>query len=149
VHIDQDDFFVEVILLHNRKLRGQPVIVGGGSDRDVVASCSYGARQFGVHSAMPVRLALQRCPHAVVVKGDMDLFARHSAHVTEIITEAAPVAGKASIDEHHVDITGLEKYQGYAGGPRADLIDHPPNRPADILRPVIDQSCFKDCNPDR
>lgn len=110
VHMDLDSFFVSVERLVDTSLKGKPVIIGGGSDRGVVASCSYEARQFGVHSAMPSRQARQLCPQAIFVKGDMDLYSRYSQQVTEIIGEEAPLFEKASIDEHYLDISGMEKY---------------------------------------
>ena len=112
VHCDLDTFFVSVERLLNSSLLGRPVLIGGSSDRGVVASCSYEARRFGVHSAMPMRLALRLCPEAVVVRGDHDLYSRYSSTVTEIIEEASPVVEKASIDEHYLDITGMDRYFG-------------------------------------
>ncbi|MGV3762741.1 DNA polymerase IV [Parapedobacter sp.] len=112
VHCDLDTFFVSVERLVNTKLVGKPVLIGGSSDRGVVASCSYEARRFGVHSAMPMRLALRLCPEAVVVRGDHDLYSRFSSTVTEIIEEATPVVEKASIDEHYLDITGMDRFFG-------------------------------------
>lgn len=112
VHMDLDSFFVSVERLKNDKLKGIPVIVGGFSDRAVVSSCSYEARQLGVHSAMPMRLARQLCPEAIVVRGDMDEYAKYSRIVTDIISEVAPVVEKASIDEHYLDITGLDRFFG-------------------------------------
>jgi len=88
------------------------VIIGGTSDRGVVASCSNEARQFGVHSAMPMKMARILCDHAIVVRGDMDQYSRYSKMVTEIIAEQAPVYEKASIDEHYLDITGMDKFFG-------------------------------------
>ncbi|HYH57358.1 MAG TPA: DNA polymerase IV, partial [Anseongella sp.] len=85
VHGDLDTFFVSVERLVNSKLKDRPVLIGGGSDRGVVASCSYEARKFGVHSAMPMKLALRLCPEAVVVRGDHDLYSKYSNMVTEII----------------------------------------------------------------
>ncbi len=112
VHCDLDTFFVSVERLLNRELAGKPVLIGGSSDRGVVASCSYEARQFGVHSAMPMRLARQLCPEAVLVRGDYDRYSQYSATVTEIISEAAPLVEKASIDEHYIDVTGMDKFFG-------------------------------------
>lgn len=112
VHLDMDTFFVSVERLHNRDLVGKPVLVGGFSDRAVVASCSYEARKFGVHSAMPMRLARQLCPQAVIVRGDHDEYSRFSRMVTEIIEEKTPVVEKASIDEHYLDISGMDKFFG-------------------------------------
>lgn len=111
VHMDLDTFFVSCVRLQNSALEGVPLIVGGG-DRGVVASCSYEARKFGVHSAMPIKLALRLCPEAKVVKGDMELFSRYSNTVSQIIEERAPVMEKASIDEFYLDITGMDKFHG-------------------------------------
>jgi len=105
VHMDMDTFFVSVERLINSGLKGKPVIIGSLSDRGVVASCSYEARVFGVHSAMPMKLALNLCRDAIVIRGDMDLYSKYSALVTEIIAEKAPLYEKASIDEHYLDIT--------------------------------------------
>ncbi len=110
--MDLDSFFVSVERLINPKLIGQPVLVGGSSDRGVVASCSYEARSFGIHSAMPMRMAKQLCPHAVVVRGDHDQYSKFSNDVTEIIKENVPLYEKASIDEFYIDMTGMDKYFG-------------------------------------
>ena len=109
-HFDLDSFFVSVECLRNPSLLGKPVIVGGSSERGVVASCSYEARKFGVHSAMPGKLAKQLCPTAIFVKGDMDLYSDYSRKVTKIMESAAPVVEKASIDEHYIDITGMDRF---------------------------------------
>lgn len=111
MHLDLDTFFVSCERLNNDKLKGVPVIIGGG-DRGVVASCSYEARFFGVRSAMPVKKALWLCPEARVIKGDMDMYSKLSHTVTEIIEEKAPVVEKASIDEHYLDISGMDKFFG-------------------------------------
>lgn len=110
VHYDLDTFFVSVERLQNSGLVGKPVLVGGMSDRAVVASCSYEARRFGIHSAMPMKLARQLCPEAVVVRGDFDMYSKYSTMVTEIIEEKAPVVEKASIDEHYLDMTGMDRF---------------------------------------
>lgn len=112
VHCDLDTFFVSVERLLNNDLMGKPILVGGFSDRAVVASCSYEARQFGVHSAMPMRLARQLCPQAIVVRGDHDQYSKFSRMVTEIIEAYTPLVEKASIDEHYLDLTGMDKYFG-------------------------------------
>lgn len=112
VHLDLDTFFVSVERLRNSALIGKPVIVGGLSDRGVVASCSYEARQFGVHSAMPMRMALNLCRDATVIRGDMDEYSKRSREVTEIIAESAPIYEKASIDEHYLDISGMDRFIG-------------------------------------
>lgn len=112
VHCDLDSFFVSVERLLNSALVGKPVLVGGSSDRGVVAACSYEARKFGVHSAMPMRLAKQLCPEAILVRGDHDLYSKYSNIVTEIIEERVPLVEKASIDEHYLDMTGMDKFFG-------------------------------------
>jgi DNA polymerase-4 len=112
VHMDLDTFFVSVERLIDSTLEGKPVIIGGLSDRGVVASCSYEARQFGVHSAMPMRMALNLCRDATVIRGDMDLYSKYSRLVTDIIAEKAPLYEKASVDEHYLDITGIDRFWG-------------------------------------
>jgi DNA polymerase-4 len=112
VHMDLDTFFVSVERLLNSRLVGKPVIIGGLSDRGVVASCSYEARRYGVHSAMPMRVALNLCHDAVTIRGDMDLYSKYSRLVTDVIAAKAPVYEKASIDEHYLDITGIDRFWG-------------------------------------
>jgi len=112
VHMDLDTFFVSVERLMNRDLMGKPVIIGGTSGRGVVSSCSYEARQFGVSSAMPMKMALNLCADAIVVRGDMEQYSKFSRMVTEVIAEQAPVYEKASIDEHYLDITGMDRFFG-------------------------------------
>ncbi|MBB2144807.1 DNA polymerase IV [Pedobacter sp. LMG 31464] len=112
IHMDQDAFFVSVEILKNSKLLGLPVIIGGLSDRGVVASCSYEARAYGVHSAMPSRMARQLCPHAIFVKGSMDDYSKYSHQVTELLQEKVPLLEKASIDEHYIDMTGMDRFFG-------------------------------------
>jgi len=109
-HFDLDSFFVSVECLRDKSLLGKPVVIGGSSERGVVASCSYEARKFGIHSAMPGKQAKRLCPHAIFIKGDMDLYSEYSHRVTRIIEERAPAVEKASIDEHYVDVTGMDKY---------------------------------------
>lgn len=112
MHCDLDTFFVSVERLLNSSLVGKPVLIGGSSDRGVVASCSYEARRFGVHSAMPMRLARQLCPDAILVRGDHDLYSKYSGMVTEIIEEQVPLVEKASIDEHYMDMSGMDRFFG-------------------------------------
>ncbi len=112
MHMDLDSFFVSVERQINPALIGQPVLVGGSSDRGVVASCSYETRAFGIHSAMPMKLARQLCPQAIIVKGDHDQYSYYSNMVTDIISENVPVYEKSSIDEFYVDMTGMDKYFG-------------------------------------
>ena len=110
LHLDLDTFFVSVERLVNPSLEGKPVIVGGMSDRGVVSTCSYEARRFGVHSAMPMRMAKQLCSQAIFIRGDMELYSRYSRLVTQIIADSAPVYEKMSIDEHYLDLTGMDRF---------------------------------------
>jgi len=112
LHIDLDTFFVSVERLLNNKLMGKPVIIGSFSERGVVASCSYEARKYGVYSSMPIKMAKILCPDAIFIKGDMELYSKYSDMVTQIIEEKAPLYEKASIDEHYVDITGMDRFFG-------------------------------------
>lgn len=112
VHLDLDTFFVSVERLRDSRLKGRPVIIGGLSDRGVVASCSYEARMYGVRSAMPAKMARYLCPDAIFLRGDMELYSRQSDLVTAIIAEKAPVYEKASIDEHYLDISGMDRFHG-------------------------------------
>lgn len=110
-HMDLDTFFVSCERLKNSGLEKQPVIIGGG-DRGVVASCSYEAREFGVRSAMPIRMALRLCPEARVIKGDMEYYSNMSHLVTEVIQEKVPILEKASIDEFYLDLSGMDQFFG-------------------------------------
>ncbi len=112
VHIDLDSFFVSVERLKDPSLNGKPVLIGGSSDRGVVASCSYEARKFGIHSAMPVKQARRLCPQAIVVSGDYSSYSKASAAVTEIIRQNVPLFEKTSIDEFYIDLTGMEQFFG-------------------------------------
>ncbi|MCX8484612.1 MAG: polymerase [Bacteroidota bacterium] len=111
-HMDLDSFFVSVERLRNSALVGKPVIIGGNSDRGVVASCSYEARSFGIHSAMPMKQAKQLCPNATIIRGDSQLYSDYSRDVTSIIAESVPLYEKSSIDEFYIDLTGMEKFFG-------------------------------------
>ncbi len=109
VHFDLDSFFVSVEILNNPSLKGKPVFVGG-SERGVVAACSYEARKFGIHSGMPSKKALQLCPQAIIVKGTRGEYSKFSRWVTDIIAAKAPLFEKASIDEFYLDLTGMDKF---------------------------------------
>lgn len=111
-HLDLDTFFVSCERLLDSRLNNRPVLIGGTSDRGVVASCSYEARKFGVHSAMPMRMAKQLCPEAIVVRGNSGVYSKYSTMVTDIIKEEVPVYEKASVDEFYVDLTGMDKFFG-------------------------------------
>ncbi|WP_205513074.1 DNA polymerase IV [Longitalea arenae] len=111
-HFDLDAFFVSVETLRNPRLCGKPLLVGGGSDRGVVAACSYEARRFGIHSAMPMKLARRLCPEAIIIKSDFEAYSKYSRLVTEIIKDSVPVFEKASIDEFYIDLTGMDRFFG-------------------------------------
>jgi DNA polymerase-4 len=110
VHIDLDSFFVSVERKFNPSLIGKAVIIGGSADRGVVASCSYEARAFGVHSAMPTRQALKLCPHAIVIHGTHGRYSEASREVTEIIHRSVPLYQKTSVDEFYIDLSGMERF---------------------------------------
>lgn len=112
LHLDMDTFFVSVERLKNSRLTGKPVIIGGMSERGVVSSCSYEARKYGVNSAMPMKMARLLCPDAIVIRGDMESYSKYSHTVTEIIASRAPLYEKSSIDEHYVDLTGMDRFYG-------------------------------------
>lgn len=112
VHMDLDTFFVSCERLLDSRLNGKPVLIGGTSDRGVVASCSYEARKFGVHSAMPMRMAKQLCPEAIILRGNSGIYTKFSQNVTEVIKESVPLYEKTSIDEFYIDLTGMDKFFG-------------------------------------
>jgi DNA polymerase-4 len=110
-HFDLDSFFVSVELLNNPSLKGKPVLVGS-IERGVVATCSYEARKFGIHSAMPMKRALQLCPEAIVTNASRHQYGKYSRWVTDLIAEKVPLFEKASIDEFYVDLTGMDRFFG-------------------------------------
>jgi DNA polymerase-4 len=112
VHMDLDTFFVSCERLEDSRLNGMPILIGGTSDRGVVASCSYEARKFGVHSAMPMKMARERCPEAIVISGNSANYTKYSRMVTDIIQEAVPVVEKSSIDEFYMDLSGMDRFFG-------------------------------------
>lgn len=112
LHLDLNTFFVSVERLENPKLNGRPVLIGSDSDRGVVASCSYEARAFGVRSAMPMKMAKQLCPEAIILRGDSGLYLKKSDEVTEIIRANVPLFEKSSVDEFYVDLSGTDKFHG-------------------------------------
>jgi DNA polymerase-4 len=109
-HFDLDAFFVSVECLNDPSLRGKPLLVGGHSERGVVAACSYEARKYGIHSAMPMKTALRLCPHATVIGNARGEYSKYSRWVTEIIAAKAPLFEKASIDEFYLDLTGMNRF---------------------------------------
>ncbi|NKI25487.1 DNA polymerase IV [Arenibacter sp. 6A1] len=125
LHLDLDTFFVSCERLIDSRLLKRPLLVGGLSDRGVVAACSYETRKFGINSGMPMKLARQLCPEAVVIRGNSSTYTKYSHMVTEIIKERAPVFEKASIDEFYVDLSGMDKFFGcyqYASEMRQQIL---------------------------
>ena len=112
LHLDLDTFFVSVERKLDSRLKHRPILVGGLSDRGVVAACSYETRGYGVHSGMPMRMARELCPEAVVIRGNAGTYSRHSDEVTEIIKEQVPLFEKASIDEFYADLSGMDRFFG-------------------------------------
>jgi DNA polymerase-4 len=110
-HFDLDSFFVSVEIINNPSLKGKPVLVGG-YERGVVAACSYEARKFGIHSAMPMKKAMQLCPHAIITNSSRGEYSKYSRWVTDIIASKVPLFEKASIDEFYIDLTGMDKFFG-------------------------------------
>jgi DNA polymerase-4 len=112
VHMDLDTFFVSCERLIDSRLVGKPVLIGGTSDRGVVASCSYEARKYGVHSAMPMRMAKLLCPEAIVLRGNSGIYTKYSKLVTDVINDSVPLYEKSSIDEFYIDLTGMDQFFG-------------------------------------
>ena len=112
LHLDLDTFFVSVERLIDSRLNGLPILVGGTGDRGVVSAASYESRAFGAHSGMPMKMARQLCPEAIVIKGNASTYTKHSKAVTDILKEEVPLLEKASIDEFYADLTGMDKYVG-------------------------------------
>jgi len=112
-HVDMDAFFVSVEELFDPSLKGKPVVVGGKPDeRGVVSAASYAARKFGVHSALPLRTAYQRCPQAVFVEAHPHRYREYSEKVYDIMCRFTPKVEMASIDEAYLDMTGTARLHG-------------------------------------
>lgn len=113
LHVDMDAFFASVEQRDHPEYRGKPVIVGAPRDqRGVVSTCSYEARKFGVHSAMPSRVAARLCPQAIFLHGDYAKYSAVSAQVMEILGRFTPIIEKVSIDEAYLDVTGSRSLFG-------------------------------------
>ncbi len=112
VHMDLDTFFVSCERLIDSRLNNRPVLIGGTSDRGVVASCSYEARKFGIHSAMPMKMARMLCPEAIILRGNSGIYSKYSNLVTDIIKETIPLYEKTSVDEFYLDLTGMDRFFG-------------------------------------
>ncbi len=125
LHLDLDTFYVSVERLLDTRLLQRPLLVGGISDRGVVAACSYETRAYGVHSGMAMKLARQLCPEATVIRGDAGTYTKYSKNVTDIIKEDVPLFEKSSIDEFYADLTGMDRFFGcykYASDLRKKII---------------------------
>ena len=123
--MDLDTFFVSVERLQDSRLNNKPILIGGTTDRGVVASCSYEARHFGVHAGMPMKMARTLCPEATVIRGNSMSYLKYSDMVTEIVREAVPLFEKSSIDEFYTDLTGMDRFYGcykFAGELRQRII---------------------------
>ena len=114
LHVDLDAFFAAVEQRDNPALRGKPVLIGGSARRGVVAACSYEARKFGIRSAMPMAEAIRRCPHAIIVRHNMERYAEASAAFFKILDDYSPSVEGLSFDEAFVDLTGTERLLGPA-----------------------------------
>ncbi|WP_108868584.1 DNA polymerase IV [Aquimarina aquimarini] len=112
LHLDLDTFYVSVERMINSTLQKKPLLVGGVSDRGVVAACSYETRSYGIHSGMSMKIAKELCPEAIVIKGNASTYSKYSDQVTEIIKENVPVFEKSSIDEFYADLSGMDKFFG-------------------------------------
>lgn len=125
LHLDLDSFYVSVERLLHSELQHKPLLVGGTGDRGVVAACSYETRGFGIHSGMPMKMAKELCPEAIVIRGNAGTYSQYSDVVTEIIKEKVPVFEKSSIDEFYADLSGMDRFFGcyqYASELRGNII---------------------------
>ena len=112
LHVDMDAFFASVEQRDNPFLRGKPIAVGGTSNRSVVATASYEARKLGIHSAMPMFQALERCPDLIIVKPDKKKYKSISLSIMKLLREYTPCVEPVSIDEAFLDVTGCNRIFG-------------------------------------
>jgi DNA polymerase-4 len=134
-HLDMDAFFVSVEELFDPSLKGKPVVVGGQAhERGVVSAASYEARKYGVHSALPLRTAYQRCPQAIFLDGHPTRYHEYSGRVFEVLNGFSPVVEMASIDEAYLDMTGTERLLG------------PPLHAAHLLHEKVKQTTQLNCS---
>jgi len=119
IHLDMDCFYAAIEVRDRPALRGKPVGVGGARDRrGVLTTCNYEARKFGVHSAMPTFMALQRCPNLIVLPTRFDIYRREAAVIRGILHRFTPLVEPLSLDEAYLDVTA---HPG-APGPLAQVI---------------------------
>ncbi len=112
LHFDLDTFYVSVERMINSTLQQKPLLVGGISDRSLVAACSYETKAYGIHSGMSMKIAKELCPEAIVIKGNTEIYSKYSNIVAEIIKEKVPVFEKSNIDEFYADMSGMDKFFG-------------------------------------
>ena len=122
-HIDLDAFFASVEILDNPEYRGKPLIIGTPGPRHVASTCSYEARKYGVHSAMPMTEALRICPNAICIPGRMHRYSEMSRRVMGIISSFAPGFLQVSVDEAFLDLTGMERIYPLPGKAARKLKD--------------------------
>jgi DNA polymerase-4 len=135
LHVDMDAFFASVELLDHPEWRGKPLIVGSlPNERGVVSTCSYEARRYGVHSAMPSRTAYQRCPHAVFVRPRMERYQEISARAFEVFSDFTPYVEGVSVDEAFLHISGSVHLYGSA------------EKLGNALREAIKEKCGVTCS---
>ena len=141
LHVDMDAFFASVELLSHPEWRGKPLVVGSGPhERGVVSTCSYEARKYGIHSAMPSRTAYQLCPHAIFTYPDMEAYQTVSDKAFEVFSHYTPYVEGVSVDEAFLDIAGsLHLFRGTSAAERAVAL-------GEALRSEIRRVCGVTCS---